>query len=233
MSFRFGAFIQLHTYESQAQVGGCMPALLHSLRSLLKPTMDNETKPTYLIIGLGNPGRQYVKSRHNVGFRLLDRLAERLGVTFSRMESKALVTHADYQGCRLILAKPQTFMNLSGQAVASLARFYKISTENMIVAYDDVDLPLGVLRIRPQGGSAGHKGMTSIIERLGMNMFPRLRLGVDRPPGRMDAAAYVLQDFTPAEEELLATILESGVDAILVFVSQGLEVAMNQFNGTI
>jgi PTH1 family peptidyl-tRNA hydrolase len=210
-----------------------MPDLLRSLRRLFKSTMDNGSKPIYLIIGLGNPGRQYVKNRHNVGFRLLDHLAERLGVTFSRMESKALVTHADYEGCRLMLAKPQTFMNLSGQAVASLVRYYKIPAENLMVAYDDVDLPFGSLRNRPQGGSAGHKGMKSILERLGMDSFPRLRLGVDRPPGRMDAAAYVLQDFTPAEEELLTTILERGADAVLVFVSQGLEAAMNQFNGTI
>jgi PTH1 family peptidyl-tRNA hydrolase len=210
-----------------------MPDLFRSLRGLFKSTMNNGTKPTYLIIGLGNPGRQYVNNRHNVGFRLLDCLAERLGVTFSRMESKALVTHADYEGCRLILAKPQTFMNLSGQAVASLARFYKIPDEKLMVAYDDVDLPFGILRIRPQGGSAGHKGMKSIIERLGIDRFPRLRLGVDRPPGRMDAAAYVLQDFNPAEEELLPTILERGANAVLVFVSQGLEAVMNQFNGTV
>jgi PTH1 family peptidyl-tRNA hydrolase len=195
--------------------------------------MNNETKPTYLITGLGNPGRQYVKNRHNVGFRLIDHLAERLGVAFSRMESKALVTRADYLGNRLILAKPQTFMNLSGQAASSLLRFYKIPLENLMVAYDDVDLPLGVLRIRPQGGSAGQRGMASIIERLGTDKFPRLRLGIDRPPGRMDAAAYVLQDFTPAEEELLDLTLERGVDAVLVFVSQGLETAMNHFNGTV
>jgi len=195
--------------------------------------MNIESKPSYLIVGLGNPGRQYRNNRHNVGFRMLDCLAERLGIAFSRMESKALVTRADYQGSRLILAKPQTFMNLSGQAVASLVRFYKIPLENLLVAYDDVDLPLGVLRIRPQGGSAGQKGMASIIERIGTDKFPRLRLGIDRPPGRMDAAAYVLQDFSSAEEEFLDSTLERGVEAILVFASQGLEAAMNQFNGTV
>ncbi|MBN1146947.1 MAG: aminoacyl-tRNA hydrolase [Anaerolineales bacterium] len=193
--------------------------------------MAAEAKPTFLIVGLGNPGRQYRQNRHNIGFRLIDHLAERLGVSFSRMESKALATHVDYQGQRLILAKPQTYMNLSGQAVGSLVRFYKTPLENLLVAYDDVDLPLGVLRLRPQGGSAGQKGMASIIERLGTNQFPRLRLGVDRPPGRMDAAAYVLQDFTSAQEELLAVTLERAVDAVLVFVTQGLEAAMNQYNG--
>jgi len=210
-----------------------MPSLLRYLSGIFKAAMINESKPSYLIVGLGNPGRQYRNNRHNVGFRLIDCLAQRLGVAFSRMESKALVTRADYQGSRLILAKPQTFMNLSGQAVAALARFYKIPLDNLLIAYDDVDLPLGILRLRPQGGSAGQKGMASIIERLATDKFPRLRLGIDRPPGRMDAAAYVLQDFSLAEEELLIPTLERGVDAVLVFASQGLEAAMNQFNGTI
>jgi PTH1 family peptidyl-tRNA hydrolase len=208
-----------------------MKSLFDTLAPLFKTDTTAEPKQTFLIAGLGNPGRQYRQNRHNIGFRLIDRLAERLGVSFSRMESKALVTRADYQGQRLILAKPQTYMNLSGQAVGSLVRFYKMPLENLLVAYDDVDLPLGVLRLRPQGGSAGQKGMKSIIERLGTNQFPRLRLGVDRPPGRMDAAAYVLQDFSSAQEELLAVTLERAVDAVLVFATEGLEVAMNQYNG--
>ena len=184
----------------------------------------------YLIVGLGNPGRQYRKNRHNIGFLLVDRLAERLDVSFSRLEAKALVTKADYQGLRLVLAKPQTYMNLSGQAVASLLKFYKIPLENLLVTYDDVDLPFGSLRLRPTGGSAGQKGMASIIERLGTQDFPRLRLGVGRPPGRMDAADYVLQDFSPGEEPVLSESLERGVQSILVFVTLGLEASMNQFN---
>ncbi len=185
----------------------------------------------YLIAGLGNPGQEYRYTRHNVGFMLLDRLAARLQVKFARLESKALVTKADYQGRRLVLAKPQTFMNLSGQAVASLARYYKVPHPQLMIAYDDVDLPLGTLRIRPDGGSAGQKGMASIIERLGTQVFPRLRLGIGRPPGRMDAADYVLQDFSKGEEELLAATLDRAVDAVLVFVSEGLDAAMNQYNG--
>jgi peptidyl-tRNA hydrolase, PTH1 family len=184
----------------------------------------------YLIVGLGNPGRQYRKNRHNIGFLLVDRLAERLDVSFSRLEAKALVTKADYQGLRLVLAKPQTYMNLSGQAVASLLKFYKIPLENLLVAYDDVDLPFGSLRLRPTGGSAGQKGMASIIERLGTQDIPRLRLGVGRPPGRMDAADYVLQDFSPSEEPVLSESLERGVQSVLTFVTLGLEAAMNQFN---
>ena len=188
------------------------------------------TLPPFLIVGLGNPGRQYRNNRHNIGFMLVDRLAGKLGVAFSRLESKALVTKADFQGQRLVLAKPQTFMNLSGQATASLVKFYKIPLENLLVAYDDVDLPFGNLRLRPGGGSAGQKGMESIIERLGTQDFPRLRLGIGRPPGRMEAAAYVLQDFSPAEEPELSATLERGVQAALVYITLGLEAAMNQYN---
>ena len=162
---------------------------------------------------------------------LVDGLAQHLGVSFSRLESKALVTKGEYQGRRLVLAKPQTYMNLSGSAVGSLVRFYKVPLQNLLVAYDDVDLPLGTIRLRAGGGSAGQKGMGSIIERLGTQDFPRLRLGIGRPPGRMEAAAYVLQPFRKDEVELLPELLERAVAAVLVFVTSGLETAMNQYNG--
>jgi PTH1 family peptidyl-tRNA hydrolase len=191
------------------------------------PSID---QTPYLIAGLGNPGRQYRSNRHNVGFMVLDKLAERLGVSFSRVESQALVTKADFEGNRLILVKPQTFMNLSGQAVVSLARFYKIPEYNLMVVFDDVDLPFGMLRLRPGGGSGGQKGMASIIERLGTQDFPRLRIGIDRPPGRMDAADYVLQDFSRSQAEFLPPLFDRAVEAILLFVDQGLEAAMNKFN---
>jgi len=185
---------------------------------------------TLLIVGLGNPGREYRGTRHNVGFMLLDRLAENLGVSFSRVESRSLVTKAEFLGSKLILVKPQTYMNLSGQAVSSLLRFYKVPLERLLVIYDDVDLPLGTLRLRPDGGSAGHKGMQSIIEKLGAQEFPRLRIGVSRPPGRMEAADYVLQDFSKAESELLQEVLRRGTEAVLAFVGEGIVAAMNQFN---
>jgi PTH1 family peptidyl-tRNA hydrolase len=193
--------------------------------------METEPQTHYLIAGLGNPGPQYRQTRHNVGFMVVDRLAARLGVTFSRLESKALVTKADYQGKRLVLVKPHTFMNLSGGPISSLARYYKVPQENLLVTYDEVDLPLGTLRLRPGGGSAGHKGMGSIIERLGTQEFPRMRVGISRPPGRMDAAAYVLQDFSASEKDRLNVALDAAVDAILVFVTGGLNAAMNLFNG--
>jgi peptidyl-tRNA hydrolase, PTH1 family len=191
----------------------------------------HQTLDPYLIVGLGNPGREYRETRHNIGFMVVDHLAQRLGVNFSRMESKALVTKGEYQGRRLVLVKPQTYMNLSGSAIGSLLRFYKVPITNLLVAYDDVDLPLGTIRLRAEGGSAGQKGMASIIERLGTQEFPRLRVGIGRPPGRMDAAAYVLQPFKKDQGDLLPVILERAVEAALVFVTSGLETAMNQYNG--
>jgi PTH1 family peptidyl-tRNA hydrolase len=190
----------------------------------------NQEDSRYLIVGFGNPGRQYKCNRHNVGFMLVDNLAKRLGTTFSRMESRALVTKTTYLDKRLILAKPQTYMNLSGQAVASLVKFYKIPLENLMIAYDDVDLPLGTIRLRPMGGSAGQKGMRSTIERLGTEEFPRIRLGIDRPPGAMQAANYVLQDFSKDEIEIVNHVIDRATDATLVFVTEGLDVAMNKYN---
>ncbi|NPA93018.1 MAG: aminoacyl-tRNA hydrolase [Chloroflexi bacterium] len=184
----------------------------------------------YLIVGLGNPGREYAKTRHNAGFLLLDHLAEQLGFRFRRMQFKALVADGRYQGRKIILAKPQTYMNLSGRAVRPLMRFYQIPPEQLLVAYDDLDLPLGTLRLRPKGGHGGHKGMRSIIEHLGTQEFPRLRLGIGRPPGRMDAADYVLQPFTPAEMEVLQIAFARGVEGILRWWEEGLSAAMNFVN---
>lgn len=185
---------------------------------------------TYLIVGLGNPGREYHKNRHNVGFMQLDALAEELNTRFTRLESRALITKANYRDHRLILVKPQTYMNLSGLAVESLLRFYRIELDNLLIAYDDVDIPFGYLRMKPKGGAAGQKGMLSIIDRLGTQEFPRLRIGVDRPPGKMLASAYVLQDFSKSEQDELPFILRRGVDAILTYITTGIDAAMNLFN---
>ena len=193
----------------------------------------NENSSTFLIAGLGNPGRQYKASRHNIGFMLVDRLAAKLDISFSRVESRSLVCKTKYEDRSIILAKPQTFMNLSGQAVGALIKFYKIPLENLMIAYDEVDLPFGKLRIRPSGGSAGQKGVISIIDRLGTKDFPRLRLGLGRPPGRMQAASYVLRDFSQEEMDFLPGILDHGVDAVLTFITAGLVTAMNQFNPTV
>jgi peptidyl-tRNA hydrolase, PTH1 family len=191
------------------------------------------TDNTFLIVGLGNPGREYKDNRHNFGFMLIDRLSVRLNARLSRVQAKALVGSVNYNGDKLILAKPQTYMNLSGQSIQGLARFYKLPLENMLVAYDDLDLPFGTIRIRPGGGPGGQKGVASAIERLGTKDFRRLRLGIGRPPGRMDPAAYVLQDFSQADLSLLSEILERACEAVLTFVSEGLNPAMNKYNGDI
>ena len=188
---------------------------------------------TYLIIGLGNPGREYKDTRHNIGFMLIDHIAVRLNARGMKLQSKAIVISALHEERKIILAKPQTFMNLSGQSVQGLLHFYKIPFENLLVAHDDLDIPLGTIRIRPTGGPGGQRGMASTIEQLGTKDFPRLRLGIGRPPGRMDAKDYVLQDFSKDDMRLLPEILEHGVDAALTFVTHGLNKAMNQFNGDV
>ena len=191
------------------------------------------TENTFLIVGLGNPGREYKDNRHNVGFMLVDRLSVRLDARMSRVQARALVGSVNYEGNKIILAKPQTYMNLSGQSIQGLARFYKLPLENVIVAHDDLDLPFGTIRIRPGGGPGGQRGVASAIERLGTKDFRRLRIGIGRPPGRMDPAAYVLQDFSKADLSLLSEVLDHAADAALEFILNGLNAAMNKFNGEV
>lgn len=191
------------------------------------------TDSPHLIIGLGNPGREYKENRHNFGFMLVDRLTVRLNARGMKVISKSIVIDARHAGRRIILAKPQTFMNLSGQSVQGLLHFYKIPLENLILACDDLDLPFGALRLRPGGGPGGQKGVASAIQHLGTQDFARLRLGIGRPPGRMDAAAYVLQDFPAGDLLALSQILDRAADAALTWVTDGLNAAMNQFNGEI
>jgi PTH1 family peptidyl-tRNA hydrolase len=186
----------------------------------------------YLIVGLGNPGPEYKDNRHNVGFMVLDKLAEQLGEAFGRVQSEALVASARHGAEKLVLAKPRTFMNNSGRAVGALARFYKPTPERILVVYDEVDLPFESLRIRPSGGAAGHKGMRSIIQHLGTQAFPRLRIGIGRPKGRMPTPNHVLQDFSRQEREALPFVLGRAVDAALCFLDEGVDAAMNKFNGT-
>ena len=186
----------------------------------------------YLIVGLGNPGREYRANRHNAGFMLLDRLVERhKWMGFTKRQGKALITTGQLAPAALVLAKPQTFMNLSGQAVGALVRFYDVPLERLLVVVDEIDLPLGTLRLRPDGGSAGHNGMGSIIEQLGTETFPRLRLGVGRPPGVKAAAGYVLRDFRGEDLDIMNLSLDKAADAVECFVRDGLVTAMNRYNG--
>ncbi len=184
----------------------------------------------FLIFGLGNPGHEYRGNRHNFGFMLIDRLAVRLNLRFSRLQFKALTASCEYAGHKVILAKPQTYMNLSGQSVGALLRFYKLPLTNLLVAHDDLDLPPGTIRIRPDGGSAGQQGMNSIIERLGTDEFARIRLGIGHPPGQMQAPDYVLRDFSNSEMTVVSETLNRAVDAALTFVTEGLDAAMNKYN---
>lgn len=186
----------------------------------------------YLIVGLGNPGRDYRHNRHNVGFMVLDRLVERHKLMgFTKKQSQALITGGLMAEKSVVLAKPQTYMNLSGGAVGGLQRFYNIPLERLLVAFDELDLPVGVLRLRPEGGTSGHNGMKSIIQHLGTEKFPRLRIGIGRPPGRMDPAAYVLQDFKGDDANIMAITLDRAAEAVETFLKDGLVTAMNKFNG--
>jgi len=184
-----------------------------------------------LIVGLGNPGPEYAAHRHNIGFRVVDALARAHGLAFSRRRgTRSLVAKGILAGKPVLLAKPQTFMNLSGQAVHSLSRMYQIAPNHILIAYDDLDLPLGRLRLRPEGGAGGHKGMRSIIDLMGTQAFPRLRMGIDRPPGRMDPADYVLQPFDKDQSPLVAGAVEEAVAAIECWLAAGIVAAMGKFN---
>jgi len=186
-----------------------------------------------LIAGLGNPGPKYRHNRHNVGFMVLDAFAEHTQIPIQRVQFRTLVGKGLFHEVRLVLAKPQTYMNVSGQAVVPLMKFYKIPPERMIVVHDDLDLPFGTLRLRPEGGAGGQHGVESIITKLGRRDFARLRIGIGRPPGRMDPRDYVLHNFDPSEVEFLPAVLQHAVDAIISFIQDGIEKAMNDFNGSL
>lgn len=184
----------------------------------------------FLIAGLGNPGKKYASSRHNIGFMVIDQVAKTLNTEFRRMQSKAMVTTSRYQSNSVILIKPRTYMNNSGQAVNALVRFYKIDLENLLVIYDDADLDFETIRLKPEGSSSGQQGMESVIQSLGTDKFPRLRIGIGRPPGKMPTPNYVLQPFTKEEEEALPFLIERAAKAVFMFMAEDIESAMNQFN---
>lgn len=192
--------------------------------------MNEVLSKTHLIIGLGNPGRVYRHTRHNAGFMLLDLFANNLNLTFSRQQANALITDGNFKGRKIILGKPQTYMNASGRSVGLLAHFYRIPPSNLIVVLDDIDLPLGSIKMLPAGGSAGHNGMRSIISHLGTQEFPRLRIGISRPPGRMDPADYVLLDFKPVELPTLTYSLNRAHHCLRLYLQEGIQAAMNSCN---
>ncbi|NKQ36757.1 MAG: aminoacyl-tRNA hydrolase [Chloroflexi bacterium] len=186
----------------------------------------------YLIVGLGNPGRKYRGNRHNIGFMAVDRLAQAHGIQGGKVQNKAIVADGRIVQKPVILAKPQTWMNASGDAVGPLANYYQIPNENILVIYDELDLPFGAIRLREKGGAGGHNGMKSIINHLGQD-FPRMRLGIGRPPGQMPPHAYVLQDFRPEERPLLDNVLTEAVRAVETWLTDGIQLAMSRHNSVI
>jgi len=184
-----------------------------------------------LIAGLGNPGARYRRTRHNLGFMVLDRLAQRAGIKIVKERAKALIGRGWIGSQEVVLAQPQTFMNLSGVSVAQLMNHWRLKPDRLIVVHDDLDLPFARLRLAQGGGAGGHKGVASIIEHLGDGGFTRLRLGIGRPEeGELDAASYVLQALRPLEEELLPAVLQRGAEAVEVVLSSGLAAAQTEFN---
>jgi PTH1 family peptidyl-tRNA hydrolase len=183
----------------------------------------------FLLVGLGNPGPQYLWTRHNAGFMVLDRFAARHGVAVSRKNFGGLTAETSLEGTRLVLLKPQTFMNLSGRSVAAAARFHKVPAERIVVIHDELDLPYGSVRLKEGGGHGGHNGLRSIVQEMGDSAFLRLRVGIDRSP-HPDVAGYVLQSFSPTEMEGLADILDGAVEALETLLSGGVGKAMSLFN---
>jgi PTH1 family peptidyl-tRNA hydrolase len=187
----------------------------------------------YLVVGLGNPGPAYRGNRHNVGFMVLDLLAERVGGRFSRHKARADVVEGrlgPLPAPRVVLAEPRSYMNESGGPVAALCGFYKIPVEQLVVVHDELDLPYGSLRLKRGGGDNGHNGLRSVTRSLGSRDYLRVRFGIGRPPGRMDAADYVLRDFTAAERKDLDFHLDRAADATEALVRNGLESAQNSYN---
>ena len=184
----------------------------------------------HLIVGLGNPGRHYRGNRHNAGYMLIDHLLDSYGAALNRSVSEALVTVIENEESTVVLAKPQTYVNESGRAVASLVRTFGVELSNVMIAFDELDLDLGVIRMRPAGGSSGHRGMRSIINHLETQDFPRLRIGIGRPPGRQPAADYVLSNFSNSEQELLSGVLERAVLCVQNYIGDGIQLAMTACN---
>jgi PTH1 family peptidyl-tRNA hydrolase len=183
-----------------------------------------------LIVGLGNPGRHYRGNRHNAGYMLIDYLLDAHGASLNKSVSEALVAIVELEHRSVILAKPQTYVNESGRSVASLLRAFDVELTDLLVAFDELDLELGILRMRPSGGSSGHRGMRSIINHLGTQDFPRLRIGIGRPPGRRLAADHVLSNFSKNEKQIVAEVLERAVSCVQQYLEGDIQIAMTACN---
>ncbi len=188
---------------------------------------------TWLIVGLGNPGPEYVKTRHNIGFRCLDIVADKLGCAIDKGKFQGLYGVTSYHGNKIYLLKPLTYMNLSGRSVLQLSAYFQIPPERIIVLFDDISLEPGRMRVRGNGSAGGHNGIKSIIQELGSQDFPRVKIGVGaKPHPDFDLAAWVLSPFTASEEKALAVSLENGARAVLTILEEGVSQAANAYNGS-
>ena len=195
--------------------------------------MLGSTQSNWLIVGLGNPGKEYERTRHNTGFRAIDLLAAKLGCKIDKAKFQGLYAQVNYNGRKLFLLKPQTFMNLSGRSVLQLSAYFSIPPERIIVMFDDISLAPGRLRIRGDGSAGGHNGIKSIISEVGSQDFPRVKIGVGAKPNpEYDLAAWVLSNFSAKEEKDLSFALENAADAALTIIDQGVPEAANQYNGS-
>jgi peptidyl-tRNA hydrolase, PTH1 family len=184
----------------------------------------------WLVVGLGNPGPEYAGTRHNAGHMVLDLVAERMGARFKANRTRNEVADGRLAGVPVTLARPRTYMNVSGGPVAAIAAFYKIPPERIVVVHDELDIPFGAVRLKLGGGDNGHNGLRSVTQALGTREYHRARIGIGRPPGRMDAAAFVLRDFSAAERKELPPLIDRGADAVETLLSKGLAAAQNTFH---
>ena len=184
----------------------------------------------YIIAGLGNPGKKYENTRHNMGFLAVDLLAEKYGIRIDKIKFKALVGEGRIAGQKVLLVKPQTYMNLSGESVREIADFYKIEPENIIIIYDDISLDVGQLRIRKKGSAGGHNGIKNIIAHLGTQEFPRIKVGIGNKPEGWDLADYVLSKYSKAEQEALEEAADGVIGAVKLMLMDDIEAAMNRYN---
>lgn len=192
---------------------------------------EEDERAMYIIAGLGNPTREYEKTRHNVGFEVIDELADRLNTSVEEKKFKGYYGKAMIGGEKVILLKPQTFMNLSGESVRAAADFYKVDPDHIIVIYDDVSLDVGQLRIRTKGSAGGHNGIKNIIAHLGTQEFPRVKVGVGNKPTRIDLADYVLGRFSKEDRGVMEEAFKEAAEAVEVMIREGAGTAMNRFNG--
>ena len=191
------------------------------------------TNENWLIVGLGNPGREYEKTRHNAGFRCIDQIADQLNVKIDKLKFQGLYCQTSYNGKKLFLLKPQTYMNLSGRSVLQLSAYFNIPPQRIIVLFDDISLEPGRLRVRPDGSAGGHNGIKSIIAEVGSQEFPRVKIGVGgKPNPEYDLADWVLSSFSASEEKALVPALERAADAALCIIDKGCAEAANRYNGS-